>query len=116
VSAELLRPFWYKLPTSNNRPEARQARRHDASDELPSFRESITAVFALLGFLAIPLAKAAFGVVAVTLAIALTSDRDDHCKKDGPHYGYRYGRWYYGHGHRYGCQNDPKKAFGCSDI
>ena len=22
-----------------------------------------------------------------------------------PHYGYRYGRWYYGDGHRYGCQN-----------
>ena len=21
------------------------------------------------------------------------------------HYGYRYGRWYYGDGHRYGCQN-----------
>ena len=25
----------------------------------------------------------------------------DHCP---PHYGYRYGRWYYGHGHQRGCQ------------
>ena len=25
----------------------------------------------------------------------------DHCPA---HYGYRYGRWYYGHGHQYGCQ------------
>ena len=24
-----------------------------------------------------------------------------HCP---PHYGYRYGRWYYGHGHTYGCE------------
>ena len=24
-----------------------------------------------------------------------------HCP---PHYGYRYGRWYYGHGHQHGCQ------------
>ena len=26
------------------------------------------------------------------------------CANCPPHYGYRYGRWYYGHGHRYGCQ------------
>ncbi len=25
----------------------------------------------------------------------------EHCP---PHYGYRYGRWYYGHGHNYGCE------------
>ena len=25
----------------------------------------------------------------------------DHCP---PHYGYRYGRWYYGHGHQRGCE------------
>ena len=25
----------------------------------------------------------------------------DHCPA---HYGYRFGRWYYGHGHQYGCQ------------
>lgn len=29
---------------------------------------------------------------------------DGDCAYCPPHYGYRYGRWYYGHGHRYGCQ------------
>lgn len=29
---------------------------------------------------------------------------DGDCANCPPHYGYRYGRWYYGHGHRYGCQ------------
>ena len=29
-----------------------------------------------------------------------------------PHYGYRYGRWYYGTGHRYGCQ-DPSQDPHC---
>ena len=28
---------------------------------------------------------------------------DGDCANCPPHYGYRYGRWYYGHGHRYGC-------------
>lgn len=31
-----------------------------------------------------------------------------HCNGDcancPPHYGYRYGRWYYGHGHQHGCE------------
>ena len=27
-----------------------------------------------------------------------------NCAACPPHYGYRYGRWYYGHGHQYGCQ------------
>lgn len=26
------------------------------------------------------------------------------CANCPPHYGYRYGRWYYGHGHDYGCE------------
>lgn len=26
------------------------------------------------------------------------------CANCPPHYGYRYGRWYYGHGHQYGCE------------
>lgn len=26
------------------------------------------------------------------------------CANCPPHYGYRYGRWYYGHGHNYGCE------------
>ena len=29
---------------------------------------------------------------------------DGDCANCPPHYGYRYGRWYYGHGHMYGCE------------
>ncbi len=29
---------------------------------------------------------------------------DGDCANCPPHFGYRYGRWYYGHGHNYGCQ------------
>ena len=29
---------------------------------------------------------------------------DGDCANCPPHYGYRYGRWYYGHAHQHGCQ------------
>ena len=29
---------------------------------------------------------------------------DGDCANCPPHYGYRYGRWYYGKGHVHGCQ------------
>ena len=29
---------------------------------------------------------------------------DGNCDSCPPHYGYRHGRWYYGHGHRHSCQ------------
>ena len=29
---------------------------------------------------------------------------DGNCANCPPHFGYRYGRWYYGHGHNYGCE------------
>ena len=29
---------------------------------------------------------------------------DGDCDNCPAHYGYRYGRWYYGHGHQYGCE------------
>ena len=29
---------------------------------------------------------------------------DGNCAKCPPHYGYRHGRWYYGHGHQHGCE------------
>ena len=35
-----------------------------------------------------------------------------HCP---PHYGYRYGRWYYGHGHQYGCEFGGNKGDGSMD-
>lgn len=44
---------------------------------------------------------------------------DGHCDGDcancPPHYGYRYGRWYYGHGHNYGCVFGGNKGGGGPD-
>ena len=34
---------------------------------------------------------------------------------DSSHYGYRYGRWYYGHGHTYGCDHCDDKDSGGKD-
>lgn len=36
-------------------------------------------------------------------------------KNDSQHYGYRYGRWYYGHGHTYGCDHCDDKESGGKD-
>ena len=33
-----------------------------------------------------------------------TGHCDGDCANCPPHYGYRYGRWYYGHAHQHGCQ------------
>ena len=40
---------------------------------------------------------------------------DGDCSKCPPHYGYRYGRWYYGHGHSEGCQLGGNKCDGGCD-
>ena len=52
-----------------------------------------------------------FGLLIAGLAVAGNSGHkkdngrcDGDCANCPPHYGYRYGRWYYGHGHRHGCQ------------
>lgn len=37
------------------------------------------------------------------------------CTNCPPHYGYRYGRWYYGHGHNYGCEFGGNKGVGGKD-
>ena len=37
------------------------------------------------------------------------------CKNCPPHYGYRYGRWYYGHCHIYGCEFGGNKGDGSMD-
>ena len=37
---------------------------------------------------------------------------DGDCAHCPPHYGYRYGRWYYGHGHQYGCEFGGNKGDG----
>ena len=40
---------------------------------------------------------------------------DGDCKNCPPHYGYRYGRWYYGHGHIEGCEFGGNKGDGGRD-
>lgn len=37
------------------------------------------------------------------------------CANCPPHYGYRYGRWYYGHGHNHGCEFGGNKGGGSMD-
>ncbi|NMA07413.1 MAG: hypothetical protein GX928_06885 [Ruminococcaceae bacterium] len=37
---------------------------------------------------------------------------DGNCAKCPPHYGYRYGRWYYGKGHAHGCEFGGNKGDG----
>lgn len=50
------------------------------------------------------------------------SDRQPHngrcngdCANCPPHYGYRYGRWYYGHDHVHGCEFGGNKGSGSRD-
>lgn len=40
---------------------------------------------------------------------------DGDCKNCPPHYGYRYGRWYYGHSHTEGCEFGGNKCDGGRD-
>ena len=37
------------------------------------------------------------------------------CANCPPHYGYRYGRWYYGHNHVHGCEFGGNKGSGSAD-
>lgn len=37
---------------------------------------------------------------------------DGNCANCPPHYGYRYGRWYYGHNHVHGCEFGGNKGSG----
>ena len=39
-------------------------------------------------------------------------DCNGDCANCPSHYGYRYGRWYYGHGHHYGCQRGGNRGGG----
>ena len=60
-------------------------------------------------------ALAAFAAGAA-VAGHLNKKHDGHCDGDcancPPHYGYRYGRWYYGKGHQYGCEFGGNKGDG----
>ena len=50
------------------------------------------------------------------LAGQVRKKHDGHCDGDcanyPPHYGYRYGRWYYGKGQQYGCEFGGNKGDG----
>ena len=72
----------------------------------------------------LPKKKKKAGLLSVLAALAAgtaLADREkekhnDHCNGDcdncPPHYGYRYGRWYYGKGHQYGCEFGGNKGDG----
>jgi len=40
---------------------------------------------------------------------------DGNCAQCPPHYGYRYGRWYYGHDHIHGCEFGGNRGGGKMD-
>lgn len=57
--------------------------------------------------------------MAMGIADSLSSGHQEHpgyctgdCAHCPPHYGYRYGRWYYGHGHVHGCEFGGNKGDG----
>lgn len=66
--------------------------------------------------------KPSFGQILGAVGLGLLSGllgaknkkHSGRCNGDGtscpPHYGYRYGRWYYGHGHNYGCTFGGKRG------
>ena len=58
----------------------------------------------LYGLLILALGIATGGIILLAYVIILLV-RGKSSKGPKPHYGYRYGRWYYGTGHRYGCQS-----------
>ena len=64
---------------------------------------------------------ALFGVIA---GVSMASESQQHrhngrcngdCAHCQPHYGYRYGRWYYGHDHVHGCEFGGNKGSGSMD-
>lgn len=62
-----------------------------------------------------------FGVIAgVNMARGSNQPRHNgrcngDCARCPPHYGYRYGRWYYGHDHVHGCEFGGNKGSGSMD-
>lgn len=60
-----------------------------------------------------------WGTLAISLGIASASEKprnrsigscNGDCAHCPPHYGYRYGRWYYGHHHQHGCEFGGNKG------
>ena len=65
-----------------------------------------------LGFLS----KLGLAFAVGSLLDKKSQSHDGHCTGDcancPPHYGYRYGRWYYGHDHTHGCEFGGNKGGG----
>ena len=62
-----------------------------------------------------------FSKLFIAIGVAGSFDSKQHkhpgrctgdCANCPPHYGYRYGRWYYGHGHVHGCEFGGNKGDG----
>ena len=69
-----------------------------------------------LGFFGILFAiLAAFGSVSGSKKKGHNGRCNGDCANCPPHYGYRYGRWYYGHDHVYGCEFGGNKCSGSMD-
>ncbi len=62
--------------------------------------------------------SALFGAIAVNTALENSRKKrhngrcNGDCANCPPHYGYRYGRWYYGHSHQYGCEYNGNRGDG----
>lgn len=60
--------------------------------------------------------KIAMGIGIMSFSKGHSSHHSGKCTGDcancPPHYGYRYGRWYYGHHHTYGCEFGGNKGDG----
>jgi len=65
----------------------------EEAEASPAFEEEAEAPVGFWGFLG-----ALFG------SSGRSHRCDGNCAACPAHYGYRYGRWYYGHGHQYGCE------------
>lgn len=58
---------------------------------------------------------AAFGSVSSSKKKGHNGRCNGDCANCPPHYGYRYGRWYYGHDHVYGCEFGGNRGSGSMD-
>mgnify|MGYP007007399333 FL=1 len=58
---------------------------------------------------------AAFGSVSSSKKKGHNGRCNGDCANCPPHYGYRYGRWYYGHDHVHGCEFGGNRGSGSMD-
>ncbi len=51
----------------------------------------------------------------IKIEVSHSGHCDGNCSACPDHYGYRYGRWYYGHDHQYGCEFGGNRGSGSMD-